>query len=221
MIRRSSANSRSGEQRARAAACSRATAQRLGLGFEAQLDSDAREAQHAQRIFGERARGDHSQPVGRQIGDAAVWIDRRAAGERLGDRVDREVAQREVGLERAAAQRLDVDLPRGITCADAPGAELLRQREAGGAPCGTSDRAGRLARIAVDDEIEIARLTSQQPVADRSADQPGRTVRERGASGLQRVSHRAPAPRIAARRRRARARASRARAPCRRDGRRA
>ena len=47
----------------------------------------------------------------REIGEPARRVDRLAAGERLGDRVDRQVALPQVGLERAALERAEVDLP--------------------------------------------------------------------------------------------------------------
>ena len=56
-------------------------------------------------------------------------IDALAALQRLGDRVDREVAQLEIGVQRAAAQRAQVDLPRAVGRHHAPGAERVRQLE--------------------------------------------------------------------------------------------
>ena len=81
-----------------------------------------------------------------QVGEAAERVDRLAARERLGDRVDGEVAQRQVGLERAAAQRLDVDLPgasRAPTTRQAPNSSESAKHAA--PPAARGDRARRLA----------------------------------------------------------------------------
>ena len=52
-----------------------------------------------------------------------------AARERLGDRVDRQVTGAEISLKRLSLQRRAVDLPATIGAADAPGAELVGERE--------------------------------------------------------------------------------------------
>jgi hypothetical protein len=99
--------------------------ERAGLGTEAELDRDPHEPQHAQWIVGEGRRAGHAQAAVVEVREPAERVDRRPARERLGDRVDGEVAQRKVGLERAAAQRLDVHLPGVVPCDHAPGSELL------------------------------------------------------------------------------------------------
>ena len=58
-------------------------------------------------------------------------FDRGAAGERFGDRVHGEVAKREVGRQRSAAQRLHIDLPRVIVRDHPPARELGGELEAG------------------------------------------------------------------------------------------
>ena len=82
------------------------------------------------------ARPDHAQAAGGEVAGAAVRVDALAAAQRLGDRVDGEVAQREVGLQRAAAQRAEVGLPAAVGGQHAPRAERvgeLEQRAARGA----------------------------------------------------------------------------------------
>ena len=91
--------------------------------------AEAHEAQRPQGVGVERAGRGQAQPPGREVGDPAERIDRRAAGERLGDRVDREVPQREVCVERPAAQRVEVGLPGVVARHHAPGPELVRERE--------------------------------------------------------------------------------------------
>ena len=94
----------------------------------------------------------------RQIGRAPERVDRRPAGERLGDRVDGEVAQRQVGLQRAAAQRLDVDLPGARRVArPARRRTPRRARSTPPAPRPRGDRARRRGRVAVDDDVEVER----------------------------------------------------------------
>ena len=66
-----------------------------------------------------------------------------AARDGFGDRIDGEVAQRQVGRQRAAAQRLHVDLPGAVARDHAPAGEVRGQLEAGGSARGAGDRAGR------------------------------------------------------------------------------
>ena len=57
------------------------------------------------------AGADHPQPPRVEVGAAAVRVEQLAARERLGHRVDREVARGEVGADVAVAQRDEVDVP--------------------------------------------------------------------------------------------------------------
>ena len=66
-----------------------------------------------------------SQHAAPKVLDATQRVDERTAVKRLGDCVDGEVAQRQVGLDRAAAQRVDVELPARFTRDDAPRPETL------------------------------------------------------------------------------------------------
>ena len=154
-------------------------AQRLGVDLEVQLEREAHQAQHPQRVIGERRRRRHPQAPGPQVGEATERVDRRSSGDRLGDRVDREVAQREIGLDALAAQRLDVHLPGALARDDSPGAEVLGQREAGRARRRAGHRARGLRGVAVDDDVHVRRLPAQQAVAHRAAHQPRPCARER------------------------------------------
>ena len=118
----------------------------VGVDLEAELGGQARDAQRAQRIGDERLGADHAQALVVEVARAAVGIDELAAGQRLGHRVDREVARGEVGLERAALQRRDVDLPAAVAGDDAPGAELVGELERGAAGAAARGCARRGAR---------------------------------------------------------------------------
>ena len=74
--------------------------------LEAELGGEPGRAQDPQRVVGEAALGDRAQDAGLDAATPPVRVDRRAAGSASGDgdRVDREVAQGEVLLDRLAAQ---------------------------------------------------------------------------------------------------------------------
>ncbi len=144
-MRRSSMNTRSPETSRSSRRGARGRVRGVGVGLEARDRAQAargagragdRRRTHAERPCAGAARRDRpALPAG---------IDRLAPGDRFGDRADREVAQREVGGQRAATQRLDVNLPRAIARHDAPAGEVLGELEAGGATGGgADDRAGR------------------------------------------------------------------------------
>ena len=99
-------------------------------------------------------------------------IDRVSAGERDRDRVDGEVSQREVGLDRASPQRRQVRLPAPVGRDHAPRAELLGELEGMPVACPCKVHRGAPG-IAHDDEVEIREGTSEKRVADGPADQPG------------------------------------------------
>ena len=82
-------------------------------GVELEAELDARRAARSVRSgsSASAAARDHPQPPRLEVGPAAVGVDQLAAGERLGHRVDREVAGGEVGREVAVAQRHEVDVP--------------------------------------------------------------------------------------------------------------
>ena len=170
---------------------------RLRLELEVELDREARRAQGAQRVVGERRRRDHAQPPRLQIGPPAVGVEQLAACERLGHRVDREVAGGEVGGEVVVAQPHEIDVPgtasrRALVTAslapadDPPGPERARELERRPARR-PRDRAGGRARVARDRDVEVAGRAPEQPVPERAADEPGRLAGERRAGGLQRI----------------------------------
>ena len=146
--------------------------------LEAELGREPHEPQRAQRVVGERARPDGAQAARGEVGLAAVRVDALAALQRLRHRVDREVAQREVGFERAAAQRAEVRLPRAVAGHHAPGAELVGELERRAAH-GAREAARGGGDVAVDDEVEIGRRTLEQAIADRAADEPRLAAGER------------------------------------------
>ena len=67
---------------------------RRRLEVEAELDGDPHGAQRAQRVVGQRALGDHPHDPALEVLPAAVRVEQLAAAQRLGHRVDREVALR-------------------------------------------------------------------------------------------------------------------------------
>src|SRR3954453_6196051 len=120
--------------------------------------------------------------------------------QRLGHGVDGEVPRGEVGVERPALQRLEVDLPRLPRPDDAPAAEDVGGLERGaaggperGPPGGPRDPARPGPGVALEDDVDVVAggAASEEPVADRAADDPGARVAERLADGL---DHGAGAP---------------------------
>ena len=73
---------------------------------------DPHRPQAAQRVVLQRALAHHPHEPQRQIALPAVRVDQLAAAERLGHRVDGEVARGEVGEDVVVAQRHEVDVPR-------------------------------------------------------------------------------------------------------------
>ena len=194
-IRRSSANTRSAATVARPAACARAASMIVASsGVEAELDGEAHEAQHPQRIVAEGVGRRRTQAAGLQVADPAERVDRLTAGERLGDRVDGEVSPGQVGLQRAAAQRVDVDLPAPVAGHDAPGAELVGELEARRAT-GAAERAR--AAAATSPSSTRSRSSVRAPehaVAGRPAHDPGPGAVEhlRARASRARQCHREP-----------------------------
>ncbi len=73
----------------------------VGVGLESECGLEPEEAEHPQRIVGERDLGIERGPQHTltQVGEPAVGIDRRHVHQGEGDGVDREVATGEVGLD--------------------------------------------------------------------------------------------------------------------------
>ena len=125
----SSAKIRSPETRSSPPAAARAAA--AVAGSIAKPSASARRATRTTRSGSslERARTGHAQHPRVEVRAAAGGVDEVAARERLGDRVDGEVAQPQVRVQRAAVHRAEVDAPAPVRRQDPPRAELLRQRE--------------------------------------------------------------------------------------------
>ena len=157
----------------------------LGLGLEVELGGEPREAERPQRIAGVRRGGDvrsaeHAQDAVLEVGRAAARVDQPGLTvlKRHRQRVDAEVAQRKVPLDRRRLQSRDVADPLPSPADRPPGPERLRQLEGR-----TTRHAGhgprRLLRGAVDGDVHVADLAAEQRVPDGSAHEPGRRS-ERG-----------------------------------------
>ena len=160
-----------------------------GVQLELELGDEPDRAQRAQRVLLERLLGHHPHEPGLEVGAAAVGIEQIAARQRLGHRVDREVARREVGLDVAVAQRDEVDVPAVAGADHAPGPEGAGELE-GRAAGGAGDRLRRFARVALERDVDVVGGAAEQVVAHRAADQPRLAARERVAGGLERPGHR-------------------------------
>jgi hypothetical protein len=150
----------------------------VGVRRERELRRQAHETDDAQRVRRERARPDGAQPPGGEIVRATVRVHEFAAAQRLGDRVDGEVAEREVAVQRAAAQRAEIDLPGAVGRHHAPRAELVGELECRAAR-GPPDSASGSGGVAIDDDIQVRRRAPEQRVAHRAADDPGGPVAQR------------------------------------------
>jgi hypothetical protein len=150
---------------------------RVGLDLQPELAGQAGRPQHPQRIVGEALLAHHSQPAGLEVGLPAMGIEQRTAVERLGERVDREVAAGEVLLD-AGLQRHEVDVPGAVRGQDPPCRVLLGQAE-GASVARAGQHAGQGAGVRGDHQVEVDRRPSQEPVAHRPAHHPGRRPRQR------------------------------------------
>ncbi len=111
------------------------------------------------------------------------------AAEGHGEGVDRQVATGEVLGQVRPLERGDVDRAGQAPPLHAPGAEVAREPEAGGAGV-PGHRRGRGGGVAVDGDVDVgARRASGQGVAHRPSDDPGTTAqgRQRPGEGLQTV----------------------------------
>jgi hypothetical protein len=112
-------------------------------------------------------------------------VDRRAAGKRHRDRVDREVTQPQIDLDRPAAQAGDVDLPVPVVVDDPPGVEIAGELERVAADLG-GEAARRRRDVAGEGDVDVDDVAAEDCVTDRSADDPGAVgdVAEPGAGHL-------------------------------------
>ena len=160
-------------------ACARAAAAVVGVELEAELGRQAREAQHAQRVGVERAGADHAQPPcgrGRRAPPWGSTSSPPASGSAIALTVKSRA--REVGLERAALQRREVDLPAAV--AARPRARRRTASEsanAGAAGAAAQAARGRGARRRRRRRRGRASGAPEQAVAQRAADEPRRARR--------------------------------------------
>ena len=158
-----------------AAACLRARElDRPGLDLQAQRARDPGGAHEPQRIVGEGAVRRGAQDASLGVRDAARGIDRLRVGigERDGDRVHREVAEPEIGLDAVGAKPRYVEVPRVVAGLDPPGPELLRELERRRAGR-LGDRPGvRLVAPRLDGQIDVDHVAAEQGVAHGAADDP-------------------------------------------------
>ena len=158
---------------------------RLLLEHEAELVLEPHRAQQAQRIIREHGRRDGTDQLRSEVRAPAVRVDFLAAGQRDRDRVDREVASREVVLDPVVQGR-EVDGMPGLE-RDPPGAVALGQRKRVTArplrvlPCG-------LPRLSAGD-VEVDELPAQRLVPHRTAHDPRLFP---GQNLLRELTHRAP-----------------------------
>ena len=194
--RLSSANTRSAATPGSPGAAARASATVVGLDGEVELARQPRQAQRPQRVTLKRVRRDRTHTPRAQIIEPARGIDQRAlAGERLRNRVDGQVTAQQILLDRVTFERQQVDLPAPFARDHAPGAELIRERERvrrGGAAERARDAPDLVAAVRRDDDVVVGRPASQQPVAERAADEPcvGNERRDR----IERLGHGAGGP---------------------------
>ena len=114
-------------------------------------------------------------------------VEQLAALQRLGHRVDREVARGEIGVD-VALQRDEIDVPAVIGADHPPGPERAGQLERHAAG-GARDRPRRLARVAVERDVDVVGRAAEQLVAHGAADQPRLAAGQRRAGGLERPTH--------------------------------
>ena len=171
----------------------------VGCRLEVELRSQSGQPERTQRI-GRISRAlyiraaKHAQCSGLEVRDAALRIVRLAARQRHGDRVDREVAAGQIGVDALAVHGGDVTCPLASRIHRAPSAERLRKREHWPA-----DRPRQLAShllgVAVHHQVEVAHGPAEQRVAHRTADDPqlfGRVLAEGFAHRLDQRLRRQP-----------------------------
>ena len=158
---------------------------RLGLEEEPELVREPDRAQEPQRIVGEDSRRDGADDLRLQIGLPPVRVDGITSCQRDCDRVDREVASREVVLD-AVVQRREVDRSPSLE-RDPPCAVPLGERK--GRPAGAL-RVGPSCRLRfAAGDVEVDHLPAEELVAHRPSDDPGLLARE---NLLRELTHRAP-----------------------------
>jgi hypothetical protein len=113
-------------------------------------------------------------------GPPSNW--RLSARERDGDGADREVALGQIGLDRLAPQRRQVDLPGAVAGDGAPGRELGGELERVAATL-AGDRLRGHGGIAGDGKVEVDHLAAQRRIANGAAGDPNPLLGGQGAPG--------------------------------------
>ena len=167
-------------------ACARTAVGRVGVEREPELDDEAHRTQRAQRVVGERGVGDHPHEPGLQVGAPPVRVEQLTAHQRLGHRVDREVAGGEVGGDVAVAHGHEVDVPGLTRSHDPPRAERAGELERR-SPGRPGDLPRRLARIARESHVDVVGRPPEQTVAHSPADQPRLASGQRRPGRLERL----------------------------------
>ena len=102
-----------------------------------------------------------------EVGHAAEGIDKLTSIQALRDRVDREIAAGQIGLDRAASQRQQVQLPAPVASGHTPHGEALGELERVPADLlreATRERPG----TSFDDHVVVAGGATEQLVAQRA-----------------------------------------------------
>ena len=158
---------------------------------EPELVLEAHRAQEPERVVDEGGVRHRPHDSGPQVATTVVRVVRSARLDALGDRVEREVARREVGVdpvgERREVHRL-VDAVGDHT----PGAVPFGEREHGAAEA-TREPVGRVARIGAGD-VEVEDGTEEELVPNRTSDDPGALPAQDLAEPL--IHRRRPAERV-------------------------
>ena len=147
--------------------------ERLGalVHAEAELVLEAHRAQEAQRIVDEdRARTRPGSTPASRSARPSCGSYGSPGRDVLGDRVEREVARREIGVD-PVRQRREVDRLVDAVGDDAPGAVSLGERERRAAEAAREAMRG-VARIRAGD-VEVEHRPQEQLVAHGAADDPG------------------------------------------------
>ena len=144
---------------------------RLGVEAEAELVLEPHGAQQAQRVVVEDARRDDADDAALEVGPPAERIDGSppASGTAIALIVKSRVA--EVGLDRAALERREVDGPPVVE-RDPPARRDCSESGKTAPPRARAKRAGGPLGLAAGD-VEVEHGPAEQLVADRAADDPG------------------------------------------------
>ena len=148
---------------------------------ESELVLEPHRTQEPERVVDEDRLGDRPDDAGRQIGAAVVRIVRLAGAHRHGDRVEREVARREVGVDPLADRR-EVDRLGDAVRDDPPGSVPLGERKDRPAEA-ACEAIRRVTRLRARD-VEVENGPQEELVSHGPADDPRVLVPEDLAEAL-------------------------------------